>query len=155
MRGKFKSVTLTVVTATGKANIPSSATHSRQLREWFAEAVPNNDPAFAADNHMAVVVYIFVGVVSLFAAMHLTENAGNAAMAIAALVGAVLGVVGSYFLIYFGSRLLKSDISYGLYGAIIGTMLGLAISVALGGSMLTTAAIALGGAFLSVRAARK
>jgi len=127
-RYKNNLACLTVVTTTGKAIIPDTGTHFVTLREWFNEAVPRNDPKFAIDNPLILKVYIVVGTVCFFTAAFLTEGAGHAAMFVAAVFGAVFGVVGTLLLVHFGGRLLKIDVTY----CIIGIMLGIAISAALG-----------------------
>lgn len=111
---------LTVVTTTGKAYIEDTGTHFATLREWFNEAVPRNDPKFATDNPLLLWAYVLVGTVCLFTAAFLAEGAGTVAMCVAAVFGAIIGVVATFFAVQFGGRLLNTDITYGIYSILIG-----------------------------------
>jgi len=119
-RFKNNSAFLTVVTTTGKAIIPDTGTHFSTLREWFNEAVPGNDPKFATDNPLIVVAYVLVGTVCSFIAAFLAEGVGIVVMCVAAVFGAILGVVATHFVVNVGGRSLNTDITYGIYSILIG-----------------------------------
>jgi len=139
-RFKSNSAFLTVVTTTGKANIPDTGPHFATLREWFNETVPRNDPKFATDNPLSVKVYVFFGTVCFFAAAFLTEGAGNAAVFATAVFAAILAVLGAFLVISFGGRLLHTDITY----AIFPILSGIAISAAMGRYVESNVALAIG-----------
>jgi len=149
-RFKNDSAFLTVVTATGKANIPDMGTNFASLSKWFTEAVPSNAPEFATDNPLIAFTYVLVGVVCLFATAFQVGGYGNAIVLFAAVFGAALGVVGTHLLVRFAGSLLKTDITLGIFAIV----LCLAISAALGALVEWYIALSVGivltGAFVGV-----
>ena len=122
---------LTVVTSTGKAYIPAIGSNFAELREWFAHAVPINQPDFATDNPAIWFVYVLGALVGLFTGVFLTRNAGDTALVIATVLGAIGGVVGSHLLVYLGARLLRTDFAQPVGYAMIGLTIGIGISEAI------------------------
>jgi len=150
---------LTVVTTSGKAFIAETGSSFAELREWFAEAVPTNQPDFSTDNPMMGFVYLFGALVGLFAGVFLSRNAGNTALVVATVFGATFGVIGSHLLVYVAGRVLKTDfaqlIGYGMIGITVGAVVSRAIGPLIGWNMAPMAAIVLTGAFLGVMAGVK
>ena len=144
---------LTVVTTSGKAFIAETGSSFAELREWFAEAVPTNQPDFSTDNPMMGFVYLFGALVGLFAGVFLSRNAGNTALVVITVFGTTFGVIGSHLLVYVAGRVLKIDfaqlIGYGMLGITVSAWIGSFI----GGWPMV--AIVLTGAFLGVMAGVK
>lgn len=141
---------LTVVTTTGKAIVPDTGTHFATLRDWFTETVPTNDPEFATDNPLIAFAYVFVGMVSFFTAAFLSEGAGNAVMFVAAVFGAVFGVIGTHLLVHFGGRLVRTDITYGMIGIVPGLAISAALGLFIGWNTALSVGIVLTGALIGV-----
>ncbi|WP_442511836.1 hypothetical protein SH528x_003582 [Novipirellula sp. SH528] len=154
-RFKNNRAFLTVVTTTGRANVPDTGPQFATLREWFAEAVPSNDPEFATDNPLAVFAYVLVGMVSLFTAAFQAEGAGNAAMLIAALFGAIVGVIGTHLVVHLGGHVFNTDISYGIFAIALGVAISAAIGLFAEWSTALSVGITLTVAFCSVMYCRR
>jgi hypothetical protein len=119
---------LTVVTSTGKAFISERGSSFAELREWFAEAVPTNQPGLSTDNPAMLAVYLFGAIVGFFVGVFSSRNAGDTALVVSTVGGTVAGVIGSHLLVDFGGRLLKNDFAKPIGYVMVGVTLGAFVS---------------------------
>ena len=120
---------LTILTGTGKALIPGTATHYAQLREYLAEAVPTNPPGFAAEHPLMPFVYLAGACFGLFGGAILApRNADGSTLGLFVLLGAFGGVFASRLLVYLADRLFHLNLARPIGGGMIGAIGGLLIS---------------------------
>lgn len=108
-RFQYRGESLTIVTTKGKALVLSTASGYHCLCEYLLKAIPENQPGFATDHPMMGIVYIAGALVGMFSGVALTPNhSSDTTFVLFFVLGTVLGVAGSYFLIFCGDRLLRA-----------------------------------------------
>jgi hypothetical protein len=151
----YDGESLTIVTATGKALIPATATNYLELREFITDAVPENQRGFATDHPMMGMVYVAGSLVGLFGGVFLTpRNSSDSTLAVFVLSGTVLGVACSHLLIRLGDRWLKTGlaepIGYGMIGVNFGLTVSTAVAPFIDWNMAPMIALALAGGIIGV-----
>ncbi len=154
-RFHYRGESLTIVTATGKAPIPATATNYLKLCEFLVEQVPANQSGFSTDHPMMGMVYLAGAFVGLFGGAFLTpRNSSDSTLGKFVLFGAMLGVAGSHLLIRLGDRWLKTGlvnpIGYGMSGVTFGIVVSGAIGPIIGWNMAPMIALVLAGGITGV-----
>jgi uncharacterized membrane protein YjgN (DUF898 family) len=94
--------------------------------------------------------------VGLFTGVFLTRNAGDTALVVATVFGAIFGIVGSHLLVYLGARWVNTDfaqpLGYGMVGFTVGLGISEAIRPHVGWNLALTTAIVVAGAVFGVLA---
>ncbi|MBL6705867.1 MAG: hypothetical protein ISQ06_07125 [Planctomycetaceae bacterium] len=144
---RYRGESLTVVTSSGKALIPGISPGYAELRDTVKELVPFTRPGFSTDHPMMGVVYVCGALTGMATGFLLTpRNATDSTLGLIFLVGAALGVAGSYGLVRAADRSLKADLAQPIGFATVGAMIGLGIARALtpliGWDVMPIAAIA-------------
>jgi hypothetical protein len=126
---RYRGESLTVVTKSGKALINSARPGYEELRDTIKELVPVARQGFSTDHPMMGMVYLFGALVGLFAGVMVTpRHANDATLGLFLLVGAVLGVAGSYLLVWGPDRSLKTSLVQPIGFSVLGAATGLAIA---------------------------
>lgn len=150
---------LTVVTTTGKAFISANGSSFAKLRDWFSEAVPDNDPDFATGNPAIFFVYLVGALLGIFLGVFLARDAGNTGLMIGMVLGAIVGTLCGHAFARFGALVLQADFSQpimcAVYGLLIGILLAAVLRPFLGGNLQVTVAIIIGGVIIGGMAAAK
>jgi hypothetical protein len=154
-RFTYRGESLTIVTATGKALVPSTATNYGRLCEYLRKAVPVNAPGFSADDPRMGFVYVAGALIGLGGGVFLTpRNSSDFTLGMFVLVGTVLGVVGGHLLVRLGDRLAGVSLVPPFVGGVFGLILGFSVSkvvaVATEGKVEWAGELALAGTVLGV-----
>jgi len=122
----YRGESLTIVTATGKALVPATATNYLKLLEFLTAIIPANKPGFATDNPMMGIVNVAGALVGLFGGVFLAPLGSNESTQwLFGLVGAFLGVAGGHLLIRLGDRWLKTGLVNPIAYSMVGFFYGL------------------------------
>ncbi|QDU40854.1 hypothetical protein Mal4_52170 [Maioricimonas rarisocia] len=150
-----RSTTLTIVTAEGRAEIPSTGDGFPELHAELNELVPGTRPGFSADHPMMGVAYVAGAVVGLFAGVLLApRGADDGTLGVCMLVGAFVGVVAVRLAVWVGDRYfntgLTQPLGYGMYGAMGGVSVSAALPALVGWNLVWLVVPVVAGTVLGV-----
>ncbi len=125
---------LTVVTAHGTAQIPSTATHYAELHELLSEIAARTPDPPQTSHPMMVFVWLFGVLLGLCAAVVvwakvLPSSSGGVALLLFMIIGALLGVGFLHLTIFLADRLRGICLVVPISTAVLGAALGAAVAV--------------------------
>lgn len=124
---------LTIITTTGTAVIPATATNYFRMFAFLKEAVPVSQPGFSTDHPLMGIVYGAGAMIGLLGGALLTpRNANDGTLAAFVFCGSVIGVASSYLAVRLGDLWLKTNLAKILGYAAIGAGIGMAVTIMVG-----------------------
>lgn len=125
---RYRSESLTIVTATGKALIPAGGANYAQLRQTMEDLVPATQPGFSTDHPMMGMVYLAGALAGIFAGVLLTpNNANDSTMGLFVLAGAFTGVISIHLLVLVADRKWKIGLAQPIGFGMLGSWIGLTV----------------------------
>lgn len=126
---RYRGESLTIVTPEGKAVIPESGTGYAEFRDRIRQSVPFTQPGFSTDHPMMGFVYLLGALGGLFLGFLLTpQNSSDATLGVFVLIGAFLGTVCSFVLVWSADHIWQTSIVQPLGFAVVGGSIGLFVS---------------------------